>query len=136
MLSNKVASSCNFVTPSLCGGGKRRDGAGRVRVGRKGETGNENVNSILHNRMVSPLFFKGYGIGVISYVVPIYIAEIAPKNLRGGLATINQLMIVIRASDSFLIGIVITWRQLALAGTGNERASSTEGGNGIPIQAW
>ncbi|XP_072091119.1 sugar transporter ERD6-like 16 isoform X6 [Arachis hypogaea] len=65
--------------------------------------------------MVSPLFFKGYGIGVISYVVPIYIAEIAPKNLRGGLATINQLMIVIRASDSFLIGIVITWRQLALA---------------------
>ncbi|QHO37635.1 Nicotinate phosphoribosyltransferase [Arachis hypogaea] len=124
----EVASSCNFVTPSLCGGGKRRDGAGRVRVGRKGETGNENVNSILHNRMVSPLFFKdpysldfgrfftGYGIGVISYVVPIYIAEIAPKNLRGGLATINQLMIVIRASDSFLIGIVITWRQLALAG--------------------
>ncbi|KAL4380741.1 hypothetical protein AHAS_Ahas04G0063800 [Arachis hypogaea] len=144
----EVASSCNFVTPSLCGGGKRRDGAGRVRVGRKGETGNENVNSILHNRMVSPLFFKdpysldfgrfftGYGIGVISYVVPIYIAEIAPKNLRGGLATINQLMIVIRASDSFLIGIVITWRQLALAGTGNERASSTEGENGIPIQAW
>ncbi|XP_029153597.1 sugar transporter ERD6-like 16 isoform X2 [Arachis hypogaea] len=60
-------------------------------------------------------FFTGYGIGVISYVVPIYIAEIAPKNLRGGLATINQLMIVIRASDSFLIGIVITWRQLALA---------------------
>ncbi|XP_057722965.1 sugar transporter ERD6-like 16 [Arachis stenosperma] len=61
-------------------------------------------------------FFTGYGIGVISYVVPIYIAEIAPKNLRGGLATTNQLMIVIGASVSFLIGSVITWRQLALAG--------------------
>ncbi|CAJ2634441.1 unnamed protein product [Trifolium pratense] len=61
-------------------------------------------------------FFTGYGIGVISYVVPIYIAEIAPKNLRGGLATTNQLMIVIGASVSFLIGSVLSWRQLALAG--------------------
>ncbi|GAB4829717.1 hypothetical protein Ancab_019369 [Ancistrocladus abbreviatus] len=33
---------------------------------------------------------SGYGIGVFSYVVPIYIAEIAPKNLRGGLAALNQ----------------------------------------------
>ncbi|XLU34867.1 hypothetical protein S245_070933, partial [Arachis hypogaea] len=39
-------------------------------------------------------FFIGYGIGVISYVVLIYIAEIAPKNLHGGLATTNQLLIV------------------------------------------
>ncbi|KAL4396511.1 hypothetical protein AHAS_Ahas01G0099200 [Arachis hypogaea] len=31
----EVASSCNFVTPSLCGGGKRRDGGSKVRVGRK-----------------------------------------------------------------------------------------------------
>ncbi|CAJ2658550.1 sugar transporter ERD6-like 16 isoform X2 [Trifolium pratense] len=61
-------------------------------------------------------FSTGYGIGVISYVVPVYIAEIAPKNLRGGLATTNQLMIVIGSSVSFLIGSVINWRQLALAG--------------------
>ncbi|KAK4283566.1 hypothetical protein QN277_000503 [Acacia crassicarpa] len=60
--------------------------------------------------------FSGYGIGVISYAVPVYIAEIAPKNLRGGLATTNQLMIVIGASVSFLLGSVITWRTLALAG--------------------
>ncbi|XP_019437397.1 PREDICTED: sugar transporter ERD6-like 16 [Lupinus angustifolius] len=58
----------------------------------------------------------GYGIGVISYVVPVYIAEIAPKNLRGGLATTNQLMIVIGASVTFLLGSIINWRQLALAG--------------------
>ncbi|XP_057433200.1 sugar transporter ERD6-like 16 [Lotus japonicus] len=61
-------------------------------------------------------FFTGYGIGVISYVVPVYIAEIAPKNLRGGLATTNQLMIVIGSSVSFLLGSLISWRELALAG--------------------
>ncbi|KAL4014852.1 hypothetical protein IC575_027070 [Cucumis melo] len=58
----------------------------------------------------------GYGIGVFSYVVPVFIAEIAPKNLRGGLTTLNQLMIVTGASISFLLGTVITWRNLALTG--------------------
>ncbi|XP_040995686.1 sugar transporter ERD6-like 16 isoform X3 [Juglans microcarpa x Juglans regia] len=60
--------------------------------------------------------FTGYGIGVFSYVVPIFIAEIAPKNLRGGLTTLNQLMIVIGSSVAFLMGTVITWRTLALTG--------------------
>ncbi|KAJ0034659.1 hypothetical protein Pint_24994 [Pistacia integerrima] len=60
--------------------------------------------------------FTGYGIGVFSYVVPIFVAEIAPKNLRGGLTTLNQLMIVTGSSVSFLIGTVITWRMLALIG--------------------
>ncbi|KAJ0807064.1 putative major facilitator, sugar transporter, major facilitator superfamily [Helianthus annuus] len=35
-------------------------------------------------------FFTGYGIGIFSFVVPIYIAEISPKELRGGLTTLNQ----------------------------------------------
>ncbi|OAY27833.1 sugar transporter ERD6-like 16 isoform X2 [Manihot esculenta] len=61
-------------------------------------------------------FFTGYGIGVISFVVPIFIAEIAPKNLRGGLTTLNQLMIVTGSSVAFLLGSVITWRALALTG--------------------
>ncbi|KAG6731980.1 hypothetical protein I3842_01G154100 [Carya illinoinensis] len=60
--------------------------------------------------------FTGYGIGVFSYVVPIFIAEIAPKNLRGGLTTLNQLMIVIGSSVAFLMGTVMTWRTLALTG--------------------
>lgn len=58
----------------------------------------------------------GYGIGVFSYVVPIFIAEIAPKNLRGGFATLNQLLIVTGSSVAFLLGIVVTWRTLALTG--------------------
>ncbi|XP_021865209.1 sugar transporter ERD6-like 7 [Spinacia oleracea] len=61
-------------------------------------------------------FLTGYGIGVSSYVVPIYIAEIAPKNLRGGLGTLNQLMIVIGAATACFVGTVVTWRQLALTG--------------------
>ncbi|XP_024931681.3 sugar transporter ERD6-like 16 isoform X1 [Ziziphus jujuba] len=61
-------------------------------------------------------FFTGFGIGVFSYVVPIFIAEIAPRNLRGGLTTLNQLMIVIGSSIAFIIGTLITWRALAMTG--------------------
>ncbi|XVF66317.1 hypothetical protein PTKIN_Ptkin10aG0025700 [Pterospermum kingtungense] len=61
-------------------------------------------------------FSTGYGIGVFSYVVPVFIAEIAPKNLRGGLTTLNQLMIVTGSSVAFLIGTIIPWRALALTG--------------------
>ncbi|XVE73209.1 hypothetical protein DITRI_Ditri11bG0098800 [Diplodiscus trichospermus] len=58
----------------------------------------------------------GYGMGVFSYVVPVFIAEIAPKNLRGALTTINQLMICSGVSVAFIIGTVLTWRTLALTG--------------------
>ncbi|PIA39373.1 hypothetical protein AQUCO_02600083v1 [Aquilegia coerulea] len=46
--------------------------------------------------------------------VPIFIAEIAPKNLRGALTTVNQLMICTGVSVSFVIGTVLQWRTLAL----------------------
>ncbi|KAF3642928.1 Sugar transporter ERD6-like 16 [Capsicum baccatum] len=59
---------------------------------------------------------KGYGMGVFSYVVPVFIAEIAPRDLRGALTTINQLMICCGVSVSFIIGTMLTWRTLALAG--------------------
>ncbi|CAI9118679.1 OLC1v1020277C1 [Oldenlandia corymbosa var. corymbosa] len=61
-------------------------------------------------------FLTGFGIGILSYVVPIFIAEIAPEDIRGGLATLNQLMIVIGSSVAFLLGSVISWRYLALIG--------------------
>ncbi|KAL5701519.1 hypothetical protein ACHQM5_026845 [Ranunculus cassubicifolius] len=61
-------------------------------------------------------FLTGYGIGIFSYVIPVYIAEIAPKHIRGGLATLNQLLIVSGASIAFLLGTVVTWRTLALIG--------------------
>ncbi|XP_057438833.1 sugar transporter ERD6-like 7 [Lotus japonicus] len=58
----------------------------------------------------------GYGMGVFSYVVPVFVAEIAPRELRGALTTLNQFMIVSAASVSFIIGNVISWRALALIG--------------------
>ncbi|KAF9682279.1 hypothetical protein SADUNF_Sadunf05G0092300 [Salix dunnii] len=33
---------------------------------------------------------EGFGVGIISYTVPVYIAEIAPHNLRGSLGSVNQ----------------------------------------------
>ncbi|KAI0529479.1 hypothetical protein KFK09_002029 [Dendrobium nobile] len=61
-------------------------------------------------------FASGYGIGVLSYVVPVFIAEIAPKNLRGGLTTLNQLLICVGASAAFILGAFVTWRKLVLLG--------------------
>ncbi|KAI4326485.1 hypothetical protein MLD38_031795 [Melastoma candidum] len=57
---------------------------------------------------------SGYGMGAFSYVVPVFIAEMAPKNLRGALTAMNQLMICAGVSISFVIGTVVSWRALAL----------------------
>ncbi|KAJ3676336.1 hypothetical protein LUZ60_003748 [Juncus effusus] len=61
-------------------------------------------------------FLVGCGIGLFSYVVPVYIAEITPKNLRGGFATVNQLMICCGASLTYVVGTVVSWRVLAIIG--------------------
>nr|XP_028945053.1 sugar transporter ERD6-like 7 isoform X4 [Malus domestica] len=59
---------------------------------------------------------SGYGMGAFSYVVPVFVAEIAPKHLRGRLTAVNQLMICIGGSMSFIFGVVVSWRDLALIG--------------------
>ncbi|XP_074592037.1 sugar transporter ERD6-like 5 [Curcuma longa] len=59
----------------------------------------------------------GCGIGLLSYVVPVYIAEITPKSLRGGFAALNQLMICCGGALAYLFGTVFTWRILAIIGT-------------------
>jgi SP family facilitated glucose transporter-like MFS transporter 8 len=61
-------------------------------------------------------FLTGYGCGTLSFVVPVFIAEISPRKLRGALATLNQLFIVIGLASMFLIGAVVNWRTLALTG--------------------
>ncbi|XP_022719318.1 sugar transporter ERD6-like 5 isoform X1 [Durio zibethinus] len=59
----------------------------------------------------------GYGMGLLSYVVPVYIAEVTPKNIRGGFTSVHQLMICCGVSITYLIGAFATWRTLALIGT-------------------
>ncbi|GAB2277520.1 hypothetical protein Dimus_012229 [Dionaea muscipula] len=58
----------------------------------------------------------GLGIGLLSYVVPVYIAEITPKNIRGGFTAVHQLMICCGLSVMYLIGAFVFWRILALIG--------------------
>ncbi|XP_034575047.1 sugar transporter ERD6-like 16 isoform X2 [Setaria viridis] len=58
----------------------------------------------------------GYCTGVLSYVVPVFISEIAPKDIRGGLATSNQLFICSGCSAAYIIGALLPWRSLVLVG--------------------
>lgn len=70
--------------------------------------------------------------------VPVFVAEIAPKNLRGGLTAMNQvttsslnkyffmsfmgftlsmqLMICCGMTTTFIVGTFVTWRNLVLTG--------------------
>lgn len=60
----------------------------------------------------------GCGVGLISYVVPVYISEITPKNLRGGFGTAHQFMLSLGSALVYFIGTVVNWRILALIGAG------------------
>ncbi|KAL7141787.1 hypothetical protein ABFS83_08G077200 [Erythranthe nasuta] len=58
----------------------------------------------------------GFGVGIISYTVPVYIAEIAPQNLRGSLGSVNQLSVTIGIMLVYLLGLFLPWRVLAVLG--------------------
>lgn len=45
----------------------------------------------------------GFGIGFASFVAPLYISEIAPPNLRGGLVSLNQLAITVGIVLAYLV---------------------------------
>ncbi|KAL8225794.1 hypothetical protein R6Q57_018351 [Mikania cordata] len=60
---------------------------------------------------------EGFGVGIISYTVPVYIAEIAPQNMRGGLGSVNQLSVTIGIMLAYLLGLFANWRILAILGT-------------------
>lgn len=62
-----------------------------------------NVQLILLGRLCI-----GFAIGIGSYTAPLYIAEIAPQNLRGGLVSLNQLAITIGIMCSYVINYVFT----------------------------
>ncbi len=65
----------------------------------------------------------GIAIGITSYVVPMYIAEISPSRRRGLLVTLNQLMITIGILVSYITGYWLSndadlesWRWMFLVG--------------------
>ncbi|KAH9619180.1 hypothetical protein KSS87_008486 [Heliosperma pusillum] len=59
---------------------------------------------------------EGFGVGIISYVVPVYIAEIAPQTMRGALGSVNQLSVTIGIMLAYLLGLFVQWRILAVLG--------------------
>lgn len=63
----------------------------------------------------------GIAIGIGSYTAPLYIAEAAPLELRGGLVSLNQLMITMGIMCSYFIGYVFangegSWRYMFAIG--------------------
>lgn len=63
----------------------------------------------------------GIAIGIGSYTAPLYIAEAAPIELRGGLVSLNQLMITIGIMCSYFISYMFTqvdgsWRYMFAIG--------------------
>lgn len=59
---------------------------------------------------------EGFGVGIISYTVPVYISEIAPQNMRGSLGSVNQLAVTIGIMVAYLLGLFLDWRVLAVIG--------------------
>lgn len=55
------------------------------------------VGSLLIGRL-----FLGFSIGILSFTAPLYLAEIAPENIRGAMVSIYQLMITLGIFIAFL----------------------------------
>ncbi|KAL3680657.1 hypothetical protein R1sor_023613 [Riccia sorocarpa] len=62
-------------------------------------------------------FLTGTGGGIVSFVVPVYIAEIAPRHLRGTLGSMQQFAVTVGIVLAYLGGLFLNWRYLAAAGT-------------------
>ncbi|KAL9248078.1 hypothetical protein vseg_021440 [Gypsophila vaccaria] len=58
----------------------------------------------------------GFAMAICVFLVPVYIAEFTPRNLRGGFVILHVLMVTTGASLVFLLGLIISWRTLALIG--------------------
>ena len=68
-----------------------------------------NVYALVTSRIV-----VGVAIGMASFIVPLYIAEVAPINIRGALVSLNQLVITMGIVLSYMVDLYFapteTWR--------------------------
>ncbi|KAG2233077.1 hypothetical protein INT48_009203 [Thamnidium elegans] len=57
-----------------------------------------------YDMMIAGRFVAGLGVGALSMIVPLYQSELAPKEIRGRLIALQQLMITIGIMVAFWIG--------------------------------
>ena len=58
----------------------------------------------------------GVGIGAVSMVAPLYVAEVVAASRRGPLGTAFQLLVTVGVFASYGIGAVVSWSWLAVTG--------------------
>ncbi|OAQ24088.1 general substrate transporter [Linnemannia elongata AG-77] len=75
-----------------------------------------------YGTMILGRFLIGIGCGAVTVIVPMYLAEISPAELRGTLGVMNQLGIVVGILFSQVLGLYYStetqWRTILLAGAG------------------
>ncbi|MFA7483344.1 MAG: sugar porter family MFS transporter [Vulcanimicrobiota bacterium] len=54
------------------------------------------------NVLIAMRFFLGLAVGIASFVAPLYLSEVAPQRLRGGMVSMYQLMITIGILVAFI----------------------------------
>jgi MFS transporter, SP family, sugar:H+ symporter len=64
--------------------------------------------------LIAARFLLGLAVGSAALVVPLYLSEIAPTGIRGAIASLNQLMIVVGILSAFIVNAI-------LASSGNWR---------------
>jgi len=53
--------------------------------------------------LIAARFLLGLSVGTASFVAPMYIAEVAPQRIRGGLVSFNQLMMVVGILVAYIV---------------------------------
>ncbi|XP_024009987.1 LOW QUALITY PROTEIN: sugar transporter ERD6-like 14 [Eutrema salsugineum] len=60
---------------------------------------------------------QGISVGISAYLGPVYISEIAPRNVRGSASSLSQLFVGVGLSVLYALGTVVPWRNLAILGS-------------------
>ena len=59
-------------------------------------------------QLIVARFVLGLAVGTASFVAPMYISELTPKRIRGGVTTFNQLMIVLGILAAYIVNFALT----------------------------